>query len=262
METFDHRALKQLALTWLFASGCRAVANEVTSAIPRWRIDAAGWRHTTLAPETIVIECKQSRADFFRDDESLDELLNERQRLHARRATIEEQRIKVYEPHLRAGDPGLFEEHASWDFTRSRLADYRRVLLGLRRVDHALHGETKFCLFARYRLADRLYLMAPQGMLRPREIPVGWGLLEIPRRLARRAMRDSQSHPVQIRETIAAPPLVSRCDRRERMLRNIAAAASRAAFGHLIPRPPACESQDSTASRKKDLFSEVDRARS
>lgn len=262
METFDHRALKQLALTWLFDSGCRAVANEVTSAIPRWRVDAAGWRHTALSPETIVIECKQSRADFFRDDESLDELLKERQRLHARRAAIEDQRIKVYEPHLRAGDPGLFEEHASWDFTRSRLADYRRVLLGLRRVDQALHGETKFCLFARYRLADRLYLLAPQGMLRPREVPVGWGLLETPRRLARRALRDSANHSVHLRETIVAPPLVSRTDRRDRMLRNIAIAASRAAFGHLAARVTTGESHDSTGARKRDLFSEVDRAHS
>ena len=239
VETLDHRALKQLAITWLFERGCRAVAHEVTSAIPRWRVDAAGWRHTTLAPEVIVIECKQSRSDFFRDDSSLDELLKERLRLTARRTHIEEQRVKVYEPHLRAKDPGLFEEHFSWDFTRSRLADYRRVLVGLRHVDHALHRETKFCLFTRYRLADRLYLMSPQGMIRPRELPEGWGLLEIPRRLARRAMRDGTPDPVHIRETVVAPPLVSRSDRRERFLRNIAIAASRAAFGHLAPKPVA-----------------------
>ncbi len=255
METLDHRALKQLAITWLVQSGCRAVAHEVTSAILRWRIDAAGWRHTTLAPETIVIECKQSRADFFRDDESLDDLLKERQRLRTRRTEIEERRVKVYEPHLRAGDPGLFEEHGAWDFSRSRLADYRRVLLGLRRVDHALHGEAKFCLFARYRLADRLYLMAPQGMLRLREVPEGWGLLEIPRRVARRAVRDTDHEPVHIRETIVAAPLVSRCDRRERMLRNIAIAASRAAFGHLFPNPVSAEPHDQATRRKRDLFS-------
>ncbi|MSR69107.1 MAG: hypothetical protein EXS17_02000 [Phycisphaerales bacterium] len=128
--------------------------------------------------------------------------MNERARLRARRTDIEEKRVKVYEPHLRASDPGLFEDHEKWDFTRSRLADYRRVLVGLRR-----------------------------------------------------AVRDAAHEPVHIRETMAAPPLVSRSDRRNRMLRNIAVAASRSAFGHLAPKPAPLEPAQSKSQRKIDLFS-------
>ncbi|MSR29115.1 MAG: hypothetical protein EXS03_06015 [Phycisphaerales bacterium] len=233
METIDHRALKSLAISWLIAQGCRAVALEVTCAIPRWRFDAAGWKRTALGAESIVVECKQSRADFLRDDEHLDALVAERLRLTTRRTQIEETRVKVYEPHLRTWEPGLFEERAAWDFTRSKLADYRRVLLGLRRVDQSLHGETKFCLAVRYRLADRCYLLCPQGMIRPREVPEGWGLLECPRRLARRALRDAGVTAAPIRLRVDAAALLSRCDRRERLLFNIAVAASRAAYGHL-----------------------------
>ncbi|MSQ90733.1 MAG: hypothetical protein EXS01_04975 [Phycisphaerales bacterium] len=254
METLDHRGLKQLALTWLFAHGCRAVALEVTSAIPRWRVDAAGWRHTAGAPESIVIECKQSRADFFRDDASHEQLLKERDRLRVRRGEVEESRIKVYEPHLGRSDPGLFEDHAIWDFTRSRLADYRRLLVGLRRVDQALHGETKFCLLSRYRLADRLYLMCPQGMLRPRELPEGWGLLEVPRRVARRALRTADPSVGSVRETVIAPPLSARVDRRDRLLRNIAIAASRAAFGQFAPRAETPLPAQKDPPRKKGVL--------
>lgn len=231
METIDHRALKGLALAWLWGAGCRAVALEVTGPIPRWRFDAAGWRHTRLESEAIVIECKQSRSDFLRDNESSGDLVAERVRLQARRAHIEETRVKVYEHHLRRGEPQLFEERASWDFAQSRLADYRRVLVRLKQLDHAIHGETKFCMISRYRLADRCYLLAPHGMIRPREVPEGWGLLECPRHAARRSCRSGFTSGVPIREIRSALPLRARADRRERLLRNIATAASRAAFG-------------------------------
>lgn len=248
MESIDHRALKQVAISWLLGQSCRAVAAEVTSAVPRWRVDAAGWRKIGLSCETIIVECKQSRCDFLRDDSSTNELVSERQRLQEKRTRIEESRVKVYEPHLRTAQAGLFYESSQWDFTRSKLSDYRRVLVELRRVDAALHGETKFCLMSRYRLADRLYLMCPQGMIRKREVPDGWGLLECPRTLARRNFRSLQGQSEIVRCTIEAPPLLSRPDRRERLLRNIAISATRSAWGHLMPPPvPTSPSGDAHA---------------
>ncbi len=186
VETIDHSALKSLAIAWLFSQRCRVVATEVTTAVPRWRVDAAGWREGGLRDESIAVECKQSRADFFRDDEQRDELVAERDRLLAKRRQLEESRLKVFEPHLCRRDESLFTDAADWDFTASRDDGYRRVLLDLRRVDQRLHGQTKFCLMTRYRLADRLYILAPRGMLRPREIPEGWGLLEALRDDSRR----------------------------------------------------------------------------
>ena len=260
VETLDHRALKSIAVGWLFSQRCRAVAMEVTGNIPRWRFDAAGWRHTRLESESIVIECKQSRADFLRDDAAVDELVAERDRLRDRRTRIEETRVKVDEPHLGRTQQGLFEDRTAWDFSQSKLADYRRVLVGLKRIDRSLHGETKFCLAVRYRLADLCYLLCPSGMIRPREVPEGWGLLECPRFAARRASRTSAFASVPIRETVAASPLASKAARRERLLRNIAVSASRAAFGHLalteVPRNEHA-SLDRLGNRKRgSLFEE------
>ena len=73
------------------------------------------------------------------------------------------------------------------------------------------------------------------GLLRPREIPEGWGLLEALRDDSRRA-GSADAEPVPVRETVPAPPLASRQDRRDRFVRAMAIAASRAAYGHLASR--------------------------
>ncbi|MCH8261303.1 MAG: hypothetical protein IIC46_13980, partial [Planctomycetes bacterium] len=90
METFAHRRLKELAVSFLRDGGCLAVATEVRCPISRYRVDAAGYqdsvrdgapnrrRRRRCPPTTIVVECKQSRADFFRDAEQTEALLARR----------------------------------------------------------------------------------------------------------------------------------------------------------------------------------------
>jgi len=85
-------------------------------------------------------------------------------------------------------------------------------------------------MIARYALADRLFIAAPAGMILPRELPVGWGLLECPAE----CLRDEIDEGARF----DAPPILSvRCDcaehrpkeqHRQRLLRNIAVAASMA----------------------------------
>jgi hypothetical protein len=94
-------------------------------------------------------------------------------------------------------------------------------------LDRQLHGETKFFMVARYRLADRLYIAAPRGMIRPRELPRGWGLLECPgRRLDGVAAAGGLADP-PLHVAVEAPPQSTRPEHRVRLLRNIAVAASR-----------------------------------
>lgn len=185
---------------------------------------------------TIVIECKQSRADFLRDDARLDELTRERERLLARQRDLEESLVKRYEPQLRVSGSSLFAECEQWRFEESRMAVYRKVLVALRRIDELVHGETKFCLLARYRLADRLYVAAPVGLIKPRELPKGWGLLECRRRALRTgAARVSELEDLPVNETIPAPALESPEHRRIRLLRNMAVAATRSVHGRRAP---------------------------
>ena len=210
METMDHRALKRLACSFARAIGCCAVASEVVAPVPRWRVDVAGYGDgppregfclgatsdgsASFAPQsnrprtpfTIIIECKQSRADFLRDTRDRAALLRRRRALERDLREIESTLLPACEPHLRIPrdpslGPALFPELDAWDHARSDLPSYRAALRDLARVDRALYGDTKFCCLAAWRLADLLSIAAPRGMIRPDELPAGWGLIEFTR---------------------------------------------------------------------------------
>lgn len=224
MESAGHLTLKCGALEFLRRLGCRVMATEVRCPIARYLVDVAGW--LDHPQRTVMIECKQCRSDLLRDLGDRERLLEERAALERISRHLEERRIKVHEPHLRRSGSALFPELEQWDFQASRLDGYRRVLRRLRRLEQALHGQTKFFMIARYHLADRLYLAAPRGMVSPRELPPRWGLLECPRR----ALRAGCAAP-PLRVVVEAPDLGCRFERRMRLLRNIAAAACRALAG-------------------------------
>ncbi len=104
MESFAHLRLKQLAIAFLRERGCLACAPEVHCPLSRYRVDVAGYLDTRAdrddlipernegvsrrrrgsrrrPPRTVLIECKQSRADFFRDRRDQDRLLQSRDEL-------------------------------------------------------------------------------------------------------------------------------------------------------------------------------------
>ena len=229
METREHLGLKELAASWLLSMGCRAVAHEVPCPVARFRVDAAGWMPD--GPRTVVIECKASRADFLRDDLRVDDLVAERERLLGRKAEIERDLIPVHEPHLRRDEDALFEQGAAWDFERSRLLPYRRVLRQLAKVEERLHGQTKFNLIARWRLADELWVLAAAGVVRAREVPAGWGLAECSPAVLRRGVRHALAlGTLPVRVVVPAPRHASPDARRARILRNIAVALTKAQF--------------------------------
>ena len=242
METRVHRELKLRAVRLMLDSGCAAAAPEVPCPIARHRVDAAGYldarpqkpvrrlaatadAHPALLTRgerarTIIIECKQSRADFLSDRADTPALLEKRAHLHAVRAAIEERILKVCEPELRRSGSSLFPDLEQWDFARSRLGSYQGVLRELARVDRQLHGSSKFWRLAHYRLADALYIAAPAGMLRAHELPAAWGLIEIPRHAER-----GEDWTI----SVPAPLLEGRTLHRQRLLRNIAAALAKRA---------------------------------
>jgi hypothetical protein len=177
----------------------------------------------------VVIECKQSRSDFLRDSDHADRLLALREQLDRIRRSIEQNRIKSCEPHLRRGGSALFADLEDWDFSSSRLPAYRQVLQRLKRIDQRLHGHTKFFLTAQYRLADFMYVAAPRGLVRPRELPSGWGLLECdPRELDSGGSLGLFDRPAALHIASAAVEHRAQHRHRLRLLRNIAVSASAA----------------------------------
>jgi len=277
VETDRHAILKRLGAIFLRGQGCRAVATEVRVPASRYRADVAGYldRLPTrprarqggeppappgplvreARPKTAIIECKQSRSDFLRDVADTQRLLRERERLEAHRIELEEHRIKPHEPELRRTGNYLFGELEEWDFTSSRLATYRRVLAELRSIDAQLYGQTKFWLMARYRVADYLFLIAPAGMLRRRELPVGWGLLECPRAWLAKAERSPAAawqEPVTIHVACPGVERQSKPEFQARLLGNIAAAATRAWLSATAPSPPPPPSSPPSSRAKRE----------
>ena len=261
METQAHQHLKRLAIGFLVRFGCSAAAVEVVCPIARHRADAAGYldpmpvrgaEHVSPGrmargrfPKSVIIECKQSRADFLTDSRDADEVLAERERLERVRVTLEEQIVKACEPHLRQSGSALFADLETWDFSRSRVASYRAVIRDLKRVDERLHGESKFWLMARYRLADWLFLLAPRGVIRAREVPPGWGLLEVDGDL--NTVEPMAAECTAIRVAVTAPERSGRVEHRTRLLRNIAVASTRQMLAEMT-RDGAAQPTDEHAS--------------
>lgn len=230
MESVSHANLKRAALDFLLQNGCAAAAIEVACPISRYRIDAAGYldklperrrREPQSGPlprgetaSSVFIECKVSRSDFLRDQRNLTALLQRRSHLQRALDRLRNELVKPMEPHLRRSDGFLFPEMESWDFCFSKLHSHRAMVRALRQIDRKLYNETKFFMIAQYRLAARLFILAPRAMIHPRELPMGWGLLE--------ADRDGA---IGIRHE--APALKPTERHLLRALRNIAVAASR-----------------------------------
>ncbi len=250
MESRNHRRLKQLSIAFLRENGCQAAATEVRCPISRFRVDVAGYvdtlgsgkrsvTHETSEPRrrarrshrqpgrTVLIECKQTRADFLRDRRDTSRLLELRADLDRLRRSLEEKRIKADEPHLRRTGSSLFAELEEWDFASSRLPAYRELIRRMRQIDRKLHGETKFCLIARYALADRLYIACPRGLIKKLELPPGWGLLECSAEVLKGEDPNADLFGESLlRVAVKAPMMFPREEHRQRLLRNIAVAAS------------------------------------
>jgi len=283
MESFEHLELKRLAVAWLVRLGCRAVATEVRCPISKYRIDVAGWldhadgelldaggleaeRPGVAAslftgprrrgkpkgpqrPRTIVVECKRSRADFVRDDRDAERLKRRLDSLRRTRERFERELIPEAEPHLRRSGSSLFPELERWDFEGSRTSAYRRTLRLIERLEQRLHGETKFHTMPRHRLADHFYLFTPAGMLSATDVPTGWGLVEAKRRdLKSGAGRLGDLDDLPLRECIACPSFDSPPNRRQRLLRNIAVAASRAVIEQAAGSPDAGDAAGADAA--------------
>lgn len=262
METAAHIQLKRLAAAYLLRHGCQAVAMEVRCSIGRYRADVAGWIDASslgskvnhfrrwadpqtelpfmdagrdkvrerVPPRTIIIECKQSRADFQRDAELRETLQRKREHVENRLRKLEETIVKAREPELRSEGTFLFDELETWDFSRSKVKGYQLARVELERVDEKLRHSTKFWSLARYGLADHLYVMAPAGLITKQEVPPGWGLLECPARwksLSKLSLLELSDQSVRV--AVEAPARNVKSAWRERLLRNMAVALTRQA---------------------------------
>lgn len=245
METVDHQVLKRVALAFLRARGCCAVGTEVACPIPRWRADVAGYsdglrvgrKGEKRQPFTLIVECKQSRADFLKDRADRASLLRQREELLKRLREEEERLLKRAEREgAAAGGDGrelarefLFPQLEVLRDEAARWPGHREIVGELAGLDRRLYGHTKFALLSAYRQADELYVAAPRGMVRPDELPRGWGLVEGARVKAEEngAAGAGEEGVAGFEVRVEAERLACAEGRRVRLLRNIAVRGSR-----------------------------------
>ena len=175
-ETAAHQRLKRLALLWAQANGYSACAVEVTLPQSRFRADVAAFRPAANAIGcTAIFECKQARPDLRRDNCCSATLRERLETLHKRRQTLEKH-LRIHHPNLRAGD-SLFPEFDSHDFAAIEHRAYASVLRQMSALQNQLFEGTKFEKLLRYRCANVFFLVLPNELFRPAEVPIGWGAL-------------------------------------------------------------------------------------
>jgi hypothetical protein len=122
-----------------------------------------------------VFECKQVRSDLIRDNarrETAARLLRE---LQARRVELEN-RLHLHLPHLAQGE-SLFPEFDSYRLRDCGHDGHRLLVKKIGTIRQSLVHSTKFDRLASYKLANLHYLVTEGDLIRPHELPAGWGLL-------------------------------------------------------------------------------------
>jgi len=115
-----------------------------------------------------------------------------------------------------------------------RIIDFRRDKLDIpatvKAIEYDPNRSANIALLA-YADGEKRYILAPRGMIRPNELPSGWGLLECASRWAtfrRSTLAELAETPLTLARV--APDANPRPAHRARLLRNIAVASTAAAF--------------------------------
>lgn len=177
-ESRGHRELKRRALTWAREQGLVLAACEVRVPRSPYRADVvAATRGLATGGGTVAIfECKQSRADFLRD-EADEPAVRAAARAASDRLRLLRESIGAHRPDLRRG-AGLFPEWDDVDLRGLRHATLRRLEREVQALQRGSVHRVKFARLRRYGVADHCYLVTAPGIVEAGEVPDGWGWLE------------------------------------------------------------------------------------
>lgn len=173
-ESQRHVRLKELALGWAAERGWTFAAAEVRVPRSGFRADVAAAAPDADGP-VAAFECKQSRADLLKDAHAEREVRARLAALEERCRKLEEL-LREHRPELRRGE-ALWAEFDTWNFDALEHATYRRVLEEIARLRRRGLAGTKFSKMARWRCADRLYLVLEENLHAEAELPEDWGVL-------------------------------------------------------------------------------------
>jgi hypothetical protein len=174
-ETAAHRRLKALALAWARGRGWEFAAEEVRIPRSGYRADVAAAASEEEGGGTVILECKQARADLRRDAHAEETVRTRLAALAARRDALAAL-LAVHRPDLRRGE-ALWPEYDGWDGEAAGHRTYRAVVRRLAALRRGVADGTKFSRLRRWRSADRLYLVVEADLHAVAQAPAGWGVL-------------------------------------------------------------------------------------
>jgi len=149
---------------------------EVTLPRCRYRADVATYRPKgKQRGATAIFECKQALVDLRRDNGCTSTTMRRLEKVHHRREVLE-RNLRVHYPALRVAD-SLFAEFDSHNFAAIEHHNYHQVLRELNALQNRLSDCAKFENLLRYGCANLCFLVVPDELFRPAEIPIGWGAL-------------------------------------------------------------------------------------
>ncbi len=186
-ETVTHRSLKDAAALWALDRGFQAVAQEIRIPRSGYRADAAACRTIKIRRSderaipfpclTSVFECKQSRADFFKDSHQVAASLTRLKQLQERKSRLD-RLLGTHYPTLSQGGELFPEYPAAIDPSSIGHKGYTQTLRQISIHQRRVFEGTKFDKVRRWAGADLFYLVVRKGILAAHEAPEGWGLLE------------------------------------------------------------------------------------
>lgn len=179
-ESEAHRTLKRLALQWAQQAGYPCAAMEVRVPLSNFRADVAACRPerspgSSRPGDTILFECKQSRADLLRDTAQSAPTFERLRQLYFRKSQLE-RLLKHHYPTLATGD-SLFPEYESYALQTLEHRGYQSTLREIRNLQSRVMTKTKFERLRKYPCGNLFYLVIAEGILKEHEWPEGWGIL-------------------------------------------------------------------------------------
>lgn len=131
-----------------------------------------------VAPkQSAIVICCLSREDCWPECANSETLLKEITEIK-QTLVQQEAEIRATEPHLRDGNM-LFEELASWDYSKSSCKSYHTNRHRLANMETALFKGTRLARIDASQCANLHYLAVPEGILEPHELVDGWGLFTV-----------------------------------------------------------------------------------
>jgi len=210
--------LRKTVLAWLSSSTSHpdGIAYDMSTRLMRDRVDlCALWFKTPSATKkhdasinaktrAALYICCPMREDCWPECSNAEEIAYEIASLRTERESVEAE-IRASEPDLRDREI-LFEELSIWKYELSANTRYHEIQERIAALELMLYRGTRMEHISENPIAEQLYLVVNEGMLKPEEIREDWGLIyinnssvEIARQAKRHTVADEDKNLLIIR---------------------------------------------------------------